>query len=121
MMPLDVGLDDTDLDFIQIVIPIHRRVLKAASRAKYSEVLQISVPASRDFGSVIVYKVCSKFKFATSAIHLRYSDFNKFNRFVLSTCFSPDILTLQSEQLDAPGIAWIAIAAKISSAAWQGE
>jgi hypothetical protein len=76
----DVGLDDKDLDTIGVTVPIHRRILKAASCAKFSETLQVTVPAWRDFGSVIVYKVCSKYRFATSAIHLRYSDFNKFNR-----------------------------------------
>ena len=79
---LDVGLDDKDLDYLQIYVPLHRRVLKAASKGKYSDSLQCVIPAWRDFGSVIVYKVVSRYKFATSTIHLRYSDFNKLNSLV---------------------------------------
>lgn len=70
-----------------------RRVLKTAATANYTSVLQTgmrvfnlvysllaAVPEAQDLGSVVVYKVVSRWRFARGTVILRYSDFRRMHR-----------------------------------------
>jgi hypothetical protein len=77
----DFGIQNDDLDYMGISHPLHRRVLKIAASSEYSEVLLTGIQEWQEIGSVVVYKVVSRWRFSRSCVLLRYGDFKKLHRY----------------------------------------
>lgn len=73
---LESGIEDDDLDFIGITVPLHRRILKnSVAEKSFTHVLCSKVVDYRICGSVALYAIASKYKYRRSTLHLRYANF----------------------------------------------
>ena len=73
---LEMGLDDSDLDYIGVAQPLHRRLLRCAvAEGAFSNELRAHTVDYRICGTVALYAVTSRYKFRRSTLHLRYSNF----------------------------------------------
>lgn len=73
---LEMGLNDEDLDFIGVTVPLHRRLLKdSVAEAWFTPTLQSKVVDYRICGSVALYAISSRYKYRRSTLHLRYANF----------------------------------------------
>lgn len=76
-----VGLQDTDLDYLEINIPAHRRVLAACARGHYSSTLRLCVTSvSKSDSSGAAVKVISRWHYHRSAVQLPLSQLRKFDK-----------------------------------------
>lgn len=75
------GLHSDDFAYMGISHPLHRRVLRVAAVAEYTSSVRAAVTEWQDIGSVVVYKVVSRWRFSRSCVYLKYSEFKK-NAFV---------------------------------------
>ena len=78
-MICDMGLKEKDMEFLRIVKPLHRAVLLACTLPAYSETVRSTITGTRQFDSVTIYNVVSRYKFFRSSLCLRYTDFKKFD------------------------------------------
>uniref|UniRef100_A0A7S3JXJ9 Uncharacterized protein n=1 Tax=Aureoumbra lagunensis TaxID=44058 RepID=A0A7S3JXJ9_9STRA len=75
-MIFDMGLTDEDLDFIGVINPMHRRLLRGAIEGgSYAETIESKVIDYRICGTVALYGIKSHYKFRKSHLHLRYANF----------------------------------------------
>eukprot|EP00602_Paraphysomonas_sp_CaronLab_P006297 CAMPEP_0185026650 /NCGR_PEP_ID=MMETSP1103-20130426/10983_1 /TAXON_ID=36769 /ORGANISM="Paraphysomonas bandaiensis, Strain Caron Lab Isolate" /LENGTH=576 /DNA_ID=CAMNT_0027560303 /DNA_START=517 /DNA_END=2247 /DNA_ORIENTATION=- len=112
---VDFGIQNDDLDYMGISHPLHRRVLRIAATAEYSAVLQTAIPEWQEVGSVVVYKVVSRWRFARSCVLLRYGDFQKLHSNVLRTLTGPECSKLQSKLPELPGKGMMVIQSRSAS------
>jgi hypothetical protein len=74
----DVGLKEKDLEYLGISNPIHRTLLQT-STLEFSEYIHVAITESRQFDSVTVFTIVSRYRFNRSSLCLRYTDFRKFD------------------------------------------
>ncbi|KAJ8611987.1 hypothetical protein CTAYLR_004398 [Chrysophaeum taylorii] len=73
---LEMGLNDEDLDFIGISMPLHRRLLRnAVAEGSFAPALESQVVDYRICGTVALYAITSRYKYRRSTLHLRYANF----------------------------------------------
>ena len=78
-------------------------MLKIAATANYTSVLQTAVPEAQDLGSVVVYKVVSRWRFARGTVILRYSDFRRMHSTILKSLTGPECAKLLERLPTLPG------------------
>lgn len=78
------GISEEELEkSLDIKIAAHRHLLlRSISIGSFSHNLKVTIQGWRDFGSVTVYKVISRWKLSRSVIYLRFTDFKKFDSFL---------------------------------------
>ncbi|CAE7770959.1 Samd5, partial [Symbiodinium microadriaticum] len=99
----DFGIHNDDLDYMGITHPLHRRVLKIAAISEYSEVLLTGIQDWQEIGSVVVYKVVSRWRFSRSCVFLRYGEFKKLHSNILKSLTGPECAKLLSKLPELPG------------------
>lgn len=99
----DFGIQNDDLDYMGITHPLHRRVLKIAATAEYSEVLLTGIEEWQEVGSVVVYKVVSRWRFSRSCVLLRFGDFKKLHSNILRSLTGPECAKLLGKLPELPG------------------
>ena len=79
----EFGLHTDDFNYMGITHPLHKRVLRVAAVAEYSNSVRAAVTDWQDIGSVVVYKVVSRWRFSRSCVYLKYSEFKKMHQLLL--------------------------------------
>lgn len=98
-----VGLQDSDLDYLEITVPSHRRVLSACARGHFSATLRLCVTSaskSDGYGGFVV-RVISRWHYHRSALHVPLTLLRKFDKMLRKTVQHDariqNLPTLQSE------------------------
>lgn len=78
----DFGLNSCDLDYMNIKNPLHRRVLMTTSAPVYAISLEVTIPDWKIFGSVVIYRIVSRWRNYTSEVWYRLSDFSKLHSII---------------------------------------
>jgi hypothetical protein len=77
-MVVAMGLREADLDFLEIMNPLHRAVIQSGTKL-FLEYAHVAISGARQFDSVTVFVVVGKYKFCRSSLCLRYTDFKRFD------------------------------------------
>lgn len=78
-----MGLQDSDLDYLGIVNPLHRRLLKEAAGSRFSPNFKCVITDVKEFGKATMYKVVTQYRYHRSLVYMRYSEFDQLNALVL--------------------------------------
>ena len=84
------GLHTDDFAYMDITHPLHRRVLRVAAVAEYTSSVRAAVTEWQDIGSVVVYKVVSRWRFSRSCVYLKYSEFKKMHGLIVNLLKKPE-------------------------------
>lgn len=88
------GLHSEDFAYMGITHPLHKRVLRVAAVAEYTPSVRAAVTDWQDIGSVVVYKVVSRWRFSRSCVYLKYSEFKKMHGLIVSFLKKPECAKL---------------------------
>lgn len=98
------GLHTDDFNYLGITHPLHRRVLRVAAIAEYTTSLRAAVTDWQDIGSVVVYKVVSRWRFSRSCVFLKYSEFKKMHGIIVGLMKKPECSKLRANLPNLPDI-----------------
>jgi hypothetical protein len=96
------GLHSDDFAFMGITHPLHRRVLRVAAVAEYTTSVRAAVTEWQDIGSVVVYKVVSRWRFSRSCVYLKYSEFKKMHGSIVNLLKRPECAKLRASLPSLP-------------------
>lgn len=98
------GLHSDDFTFLGITHPLHRRVLRVAAVAEYTASVRAAVTDWQDIGSVVVYKVVSRWRFSRSCVFLKYGEFKKMHGVIVNLLKKPECAKLRANLPSLPDI-----------------
>lgn len=93
----EFGLHTDDFAYMGITHPLHRRVLRVAAVSEYTNTVRAAVTEWQDIGSVVVYKVVSRWRFNRSCVYLKYSEVKKMHGMILSSLKKPECSKVRSK------------------------
>jgi hypothetical protein len=96
------GLHTDDFVYMGITHPMHRRVLRVAAVAEYTSSVRAAVTDWQDIGSVVVYKVVSRWRFSRSCVYLKYSEFKKMHGQIVNLLKKPECAKLRANLPSLP-------------------
>ena len=79
---LNVGLKDSDFDYLGIDNPAHRRALANSIHATYSPTLKLNINAYTKFESAVLFKVTSRWHYQRTVIQVQLGHFKRLDRAV---------------------------------------
>lgn len=79
---LNVGLKDSDFDYLGIDNPAHRRALANSIRATYSPTLKLNINSYTKFESAVLFKVTTRWHYQRTVIQVQLGHFKRLDRAV---------------------------------------
>jgi len=78
----NVGLKDSDFDYLGIDNPAHRRAMSSSIRAQYAPSLKLNINSYTKYDSTVLFKVTSRIGYQRSCIQIQLGHFKRLDRLV---------------------------------------